>query len=115
MVDAHGCDPAALRSPAVLGALFARIVREMGLHPVGEPLWHVFPGPGGITGVVILSESHLACHTFPEFGSVCVNVFCCRARDDFDAAGLMTEMLRATSTHVRRVEREYGPLEPHPA
>ena len=68
IVDAHGCDPSALRSCAALGRLFARIVEELGLHPAGEPVWHVFPGQGGITGVLLLSESHLACHTFPERG-----------------------------------------------
>jgi len=75
-------------------------------------VWHTFPAPGGLTGFVILAESHLACHTFPEFGSICVNVFCCRPRSDFDAAGLMTEMLGATDTVVRRVERSYKPAEP---
>ena len=68
LVDAHGCDPSSLRSCAALGRLFARIVEELGLHPAAEPVWHVFPGQGGITGVQLLSESHLACHTFPERG-----------------------------------------------
>ena len=72
------------------------------LTPVAPAVWHTFPAPGGLTGFVILAESHLACHTFPEFGSICVNVFCCRPRDDFDAAGLMAEMLGATDT-VRRM------------
>jgi S-adenosylmethionine decarboxylase len=68
-----------------------------------------------MTGFVILAESHLACHTFPEFGSICVNVFCCRARADFDAAALMAETLGATDTYARRVDRTYGPAGPGPA
>ena len=82
---------------------------------VAPAVWHTFPSPGGMTGFVILAESHLACHTFPEFGSICVNVFCCRARADFDAAALMAETLGATDTYARRVDRTYGPAGPGPA
>ena len=89
-------------------ALFDRLIAVLRLTPVAPAVWHTFPAPGGLTGFVILAESHLACHTFPEFGSICVNVFCCRPRDDFDAAGLMAEMLGATDTVVRRIERTYG-------
>ena len=52
----------------------------MDLHPLGKTSWHQFPNTGGITGVSLLTESHLACHTFPEYGSLCLNVFCCRPR-----------------------------------
>ena len=68
MVDAHGCNADALRSLPTLEGLFARIIEELGLRPVAPPVWHQFPGEGGITGMVLLSESHLACHTFPESG-----------------------------------------------
>ena len=112
IVDAHGCDPAALADLSLLRSLFDRLIAELQLTPVGDPAWHVFASTGGVTGLVMLAESHLACHTFPEFGSICVNVFCCRPRSDFDAAGLMTEMLGATDTVVRRVERSYKPAEP---
>ena len=37
----------------------------MDLHPLGKTSWHQFPNTGGITGVSLLTESHLACHTFP--------------------------------------------------
>ena len=80
IVDAHGCDSSSLRSCAALARLFARIVDELGLHPAGEPVWHVFPGQGGITGVLLLTESHLACHTFPERGFAAFDLYCCRPR-----------------------------------
>jgi S-adenosylmethionine decarboxylase len=112
IIDARGCSAAALRDRVRLEALFDRLIAELHLTPVAPAAWHTFPAPGGLTGFVILAESHLACHTFPEFGSVCVNVFCCRARDDFDAAGLLAEMLGATDTLVRRVDRAYVVAEP---
>lgn len=112
IIDARGCDAALLRDAICLEAVFDRLIAVLRLTPVAPAAWHTFPAPGGITGFVILAESHLACHTFPEFGSICVNVFCCRARDDFDAASLMAEMLGATDTVVRRIERTFGEASP---
>ncbi|HEX2188879.1 MAG TPA: S-adenosylmethionine decarboxylase [Longimicrobiaceae bacterium] len=108
LVEAHGCDPAALADLATLRALFARMVEELGLHPVAEPVWHVFPGPGGITGICALAESHLACHTFPEHGSICLNLFCCTPRPEWDYAARLAELLGAETVEVRALERPYA-------
>lgn len=105
IVDAYGSDPSSLRSRAALGRLFARIVDELGLHPVGEPVWHVFPGQGGITGVLLLSESHLACHTFPERGFAAFNLYCCRPRAEWPWTDRLREALGATDVHVTTLAR----------
>lgn len=105
IVDAHGCDPTALRSCAVLGRLFAGIVDELGLHPVSEPVWHVFPGPGGITGVLLLSQSHLACHTFPERGFAAFDLYCCRPSQEWPWAERLAGALGAGEVRVRSVPR----------
>lgn len=104
-VDAHGCDPERLRSAQVLAALFQRIVREVGLKAIGEPLWHVFPGERGITGLLLLSESHLACHTFPERGFGAFNLYCCRPRPDWPWAERLAEALGAGDVRVRHFQR----------
>jgi S-adenosylmethionine decarboxylase len=108
IIDAHGCDAAALGDIGRLRSLVDRLIAELALTPVASPVWHRFPPPGGITGFVVLAESHVACHTFPEFGSICVNVFCCRPRPELDAAALMAEALGATHTRVRCLERAYA-------
>ena len=78
LVDAHECDPAALRSLPDLQQLFADVVDDLALCPVAPAAWHVFPGAGGITGVVLLSESHLTIHTYPEARLATINLYCCR-------------------------------------
>ncbi len=107
IVDAHGCDPAALADLPAMRALFARIVGDLGLRPVAEPVWHQFPQPAGITGFCLLAESHLACHTFPEHGSISINLFCCRPRPEWQWESRLSELLGATEVSVRRVERSF--------
>jgi len=72
--------PAALRS-ACLGAVAAA-----GLTPVGE-LFHRFAttnagASAGITGVVLLAESHVAVHTWPELGAATLDVYVCNLGAD---------------------------------
>ena len=105
LVDAHGCDPAALRSSEVLAGLFARIVRELGLHTAAAPVWHTFPAPGGVTGLLLLTESHLACHTFPERSFAAFNLYCCRPRAEWPWHDRLAETVGATRVSVRRFDR----------
>ena len=105
LVDAYDCDPAPLRSRETLQALFDRVVAELGLNPVAAPQWREFPQPGGVTGLLLLSESHLACHTFPERGFAAFNLYCCRPRPDWPWDLRLAEALGAGRVSVRRYER----------
>jgi S-adenosylmethionine decarboxylase len=105
VVDAFGCDAAALRSVETLAALFEELVRDLDLHPLHAPAWHRFPGPGGITGFVMLTESHLACHTFPENGLATIDLYCCRARPAWDWRKHLAERLGAGEVRVRALAR----------
>ena len=105
MVDAHGCDPQALRTRAVLDALFRQVVEELGLHAAGDAVWREFPGEGGITGLLLLTESHLACHTFPERGFAAFDLYCCRPREPWPWVERLTGLLQAGRVVVRYVAR----------
>lgn len=105
LIEASGCDAEALRDVGRLRAVFARAVRELGLRVVGEPLWHKFPGEGGATGLALLTESHLACHTYPEFGVATFNLYCCRERPEWPWAERLREMIGAAEVSVRSVSR----------
>ena len=84
--DLRGCPDtlAAMTAPPALRALCLDAVRAAGLTPVGE-LFHAFPAPGGVTGVVLLAESHLAVHTWPELGAVTLDAYVCNLGNDNSA------------------------------
>ncbi|MDQ5839459.1 MAG: S-adenosylmethionine decarboxylase [Acidobacteriota bacterium] len=105
LIEAAGCDAGRLRDVESLRAVFARAVAELGLRVVGEQLWHKFPGEGGVTGLAMLTESHLACHTYPEFGTATFNLYCCRERPAWAWEERLGEMLGARDVCVRRVRR----------
>ncbi len=83
---------AVMTEPEALRATCLAAVRAAGLQPVGE-LFHRFtPAPGadvhapvGITGVVLLAESHLAVHTWPEIAAVTLDVYVCNFGADNSA------------------------------
>jgi len=110
VVEAYGCDPVRLADPASLRALFGAVVHELSLHPVGEPVWHQFPAPGGITGMLMLAESHLTVHTFPEHASACLNLFCCTPRAAWDWEARLADLLGAEVVRVRELAREYASM-----
>ena len=55
-------------------------VRRSGLNAVGD-YFHCFPG-GGVTGAIVLSESHLSLHTWPEHRYVTLDVYVCNYTED---------------------------------
>jgi S-adenosylmethionine decarboxylase len=105
LVDAHGCAPAALQSRDLLAGIFDRIVRDLRLRPGGDALWRVFPEGGGVTGLLLLTESHLACHTFPERGFAGFNLYCCRPREAWPWEDCLREVLQASRVLVRSYPR----------
>ncbi len=76
-----------MTQPSALRQLCVDAVQAVGLSAVGE-LFHRFsaaPGqaaPPGITGVVLLAESHIAVHTWPELGAVTLDVYVCNFSAD---------------------------------
>ena len=105
IVDARGCRPESLASVEAVRHCCERIIRDMRLHVVGQPQWRKFDGPGGVTGLYLLSESHLTVHTFPEFGLVCLNVYCCRPRVGLDWDCVLRDELGASAVVVRELTR----------
>ena len=113
--DLHGCADAraALTDPGALREACLAAVDAAGLTAVGELFHRYAPGPGtaagapvGITGVVLLAESHLAVHTWPELGAATLDVYVCNlGRDNSARAHDLLERLIAIFAPAQ-VERQ---------
>ena len=88
--DLHrcACDAAWLLDADALGAWCLQAVERSGLQAVAQ-LFHTFPasahGPGGVTATVLLAESHLCVHTWPEQRAVTLDVYVCNFGGDHSA------------------------------
>jgi len=109
--DLRGCATGqpAMIEPAALREACLAAVCAVGLTPVGE-LFHRFPPPGGVTGVVLLAESHLAVHTWPELAAVTLDVYVCNlGADNTHRAEDLLRRLQAVFTpaqaDLQRLER----------
>lgn len=105
LIEAFECDAEKLRSVKTLQAVFARIITDLGLKTVGEPQWHKFGGEGGVTGLVMLTESHLACHTYPENLTATFNLYCCKTRPEWNWEEKLSEILNSSEINIQKIER----------
>ena len=112
--DLFGCrDPAGLmRDGAALAGACEALARDVGLSVVGRQ-FHAFAPHDtiGITGVLLLAESHLAVHTWPELRAVTLDVFVCNfAGDNSDKARRLVDALvaRFDADRVQRQQLSRG-------
>lgn len=88
--DLHACRCAAhwLTNAELLGESCVQAVVAADLQAVAH-LFHTFPataqGPGGVTASVLLAESHLCVHTWPEQRAVTLDVYVCNFGGDHAA------------------------------
>ena len=79
------CGDVLMLDADAIASLCRRQTQDSGLTLV-EERWVKFPDwqgqPGGVTGTVLLAESHLAIHTWPETGNVTIDVYVCNFSAD---------------------------------
>lgn len=104
LIEATGCNATALRDQAALQTIMSHVIDDLGLKTVGS-VWHTFDGEGGVTGLIALTESHLACHTYPEHGIATFNLYCCRNRPEWSWETNLKHLLGASRVSVTKIER----------
>jgi len=104
MVEYHGCAPALLNDVEHVRRSMVAAARATGATVVGE-LFHHF-SPHGVSGVVVIAESHLAIHTWPEYGYAAVDLFTCGDEiDPYRGFDLLKDALLATRSEVEEIFR----------
>lgn len=111
MLDGYGCPGDLLKDADALKSMLTNIPISMGMHTICEPVVvEVGPknqkDPGGISGFVMIAESHISFHTFPNRGFVTIDVYTCQ--NDLDTVKLeqeFTEAFKIESSEVQIVKR----------
>ncbi|SAI04620.1 S-adenosylmethionine decarboxylase proenzyme precursor [Bordetella ansorpii] len=76
LADLHGVQAGVLRDPVRIETILTAAAHAAGAHVLSAHFHH-FGGQAGVTGVVVLGESHLSIHTWPEHGFAALDVFMC--------------------------------------
>lgn len=103
LFDLHDCDAALLADQEVVRSVLLDAVRKSGGTIVTD-IFHQF-SPHGVSGVVVITESHLAIHTWPERNFAAVDLFTCGATLDHE----LVEKWVASALSAGRVERRMFP------
>jgi len=104
IVEYAECQNEILNNIDLLEQYMNESVRKSGATIVSSK-FHKY-NPQGISGVVVIAESHLSIHTWPEYGYAAVDFFTCGdAVDPYKAFEYMKEMLKSQSASVRELKR----------
>lgn len=89
MIDGYDANIKSLQDISLLRKMLNDIPKEMAMHTICEPtVVEVGPknhkDPGGLSGFVMIAESHISFHTFPNRGFVTIDVYTCQNNLDID-------------------------------
>ncbi len=105
ILDLSGCHPEALRDADQVFARFSQAVRDSGLTVVDEGSYKF--SPHGFTCFLLLAESHVSLHTWPEYNYCAIDLFTCAiGKDMTPLIESLKEMFGAQVVTLRRVDRE---------
>ncbi len=106
-VDLGECEALATLEPEAIIATFVTALERAGATVV-QTLSHAFPG-AGLTSVLILRESHAVIHTWPETGTVNIDIFSCSTRlKSLEAVNELSRSLGARQVSVQEISRADG-------
>ncbi len=102
--ELHGCPNDLLKKKEVVSRIVLSVVRDAKLNSLGN-VFHQFE-PHGVTGIVLLAESHISIHTWPEKNLAAIDVFTCGNEGDARKAfKMLSERLKAASINKKIIER----------
>ena len=104
LIDLYGVDAHRLSQANALEALLRTGAQRAGATILNSH-FHGFGAGQGITGVVLLAESHISIHTWPECGYAALDIFMCGAAQPQIALESICQTLRPRSSAVRTIAR----------
>ncbi len=104
IVEASGCDPKVIGSIEKVQQILVKAAEVSGAQ-----VWSIsfsrFP-PNGVSGVVVISESHISTHTWPEYGYVAIDIYTCGKQVDPEKAVVFAvEAFGSSTSHITEITR----------
>ncbi|HID31781.1 MAG TPA: adenosylmethionine decarboxylase [bacterium (Candidatus Stahlbacteria)] len=104
IVEASGCDPKVIGSVEKVQKILIKAAEAAKAH-IWSISFHRFH-PKGVSGVVVISESHLSVHTWPELGYVALDIYTCGEESEPEAAvGFALKEFGAEELHITEMTR----------
>ncbi|MFH1076803.1 MAG: adenosylmethionine decarboxylase [Pseudomonadota bacterium] len=104
ILELYGCHPDILNDRTAIEGVITEAVVKSGATII-KPFFHQF-APQGVSGIVVIAESHFAIHTWPEYGYAAVDIFTCGETINCDAAAhFVKEHLKAKSMQAMEIKR----------
>ena len=104
LLELKDCNTELLDDMEYLKGVLVEVARQIGATVIKDSFYQF--SPQGISGVVIIAESHISIHTWPEYNFAAVDVFTCGdVIEPRDAVKPLAEKLKAKSTSYIELKR----------
>lgn len=104
IIEYYQCSSGKLKDKGYIGRKLQRIASDCGATVLGGD-FHKFDGGEGVTGVLMLAESHISIHTWPEHRYAAVDVFMCGDADPGKAVIPIKEAFESDKMETESLER----------
>ena len=109
IVDGHGGDPVKLQDLDLISRFLDEYPAAIGMTKIVPPLVYTYhgktPEDWGVSGFVLIAESHISVHTFPDRAYVNIDIFSCKAFDGDASLRQVEETFALDRTRVQVLER----------
>jgi S-adenosylmethionine decarboxylase len=104
VADLRGVSASKISKLPLMKEIMESAVKSGGLTKIRSH-YHQF-SPTGVSGVILLAESHLSFHTWPEYGFVALDIFTCGPTENAEAAfEYIIDKLSPVSVEYKKIER----------
>jgi len=104
ILDLYGINHAQLTNPELIESMMLNVADELKATVLQSHLHH-FGEDLGVTGVLLLAESHMSIHTWPEAGFAAIDIFMCGDKDMNQAIQLFIQAFAPTQHDVKIIQR----------
>ena len=109
VIDGYGGDRDALENAELIRDFLERHPGEIGMTKIAPPQVYTYrgkePEDWGVSGFVLIAESHISVHTFPERGYINVDLFSCKFFDSTRSADIVSRTFRLCDVETSVLER----------